>query len=146
MARKMKDTDTKEELVETFKVQIYTNTDADKNPETLKRHDMSGTGRLLFSAVIVQTDIVWMATSLSRKGTKITRHAPTGSRFQECDNTCGPESERSSRRRERETTKNPRARKHRTPSWEPRRVAQIQELGPMSRLMLSLGRRATTTR
>ena len=39
MARKMKDTDTKEELVETLKVQFYTNTDADKNPETLKtRH------------------------------------------------------------------------------------------------------------
>ena len=47
MARKMKDTDTKEELVETFKVQIYTNTDADKNPETLTTHDMGASSSAL---------------------------------------------------------------------------------------------------
>ena len=56
-ARKMKDTDTKEELVHVA-------------TETQKTHDISGTWRLLFSTEIVLVDIVWMASPMSRKGTR----------------------------------------------------------------------------
>ena len=42
---------------------------------------------------------------MSPKGTKITRHAPIGSRFQQCDNTYGPESERSHEEGEKDDEK-----------------------------------------
>ena len=69
MAREMKDTDTK----------CSTNNVADKNTETLKTHNMSRTGRLLFSTEIAQIDIVRMGTPMSRKGTR--RYLPCSHRF-----------------------------------------------------------------